>query len=137
MIENGKKKLVDKPFSPNVNRWLEVKIDIEMKIIQDEYQTGQKLPSIVGLSKMYGIGNTTSHKILNALSDEGICLKKRGGDKSGYFVNPHVKEKLLITHENELRLKISEAVKYAKSLRIDDNELLQKFKEAWAMVNEN
>jgi len=116
------------PFSPNENLWLAVKRDIETKIITGEYEVGGKIPTIVELVDKYGIGKTTAQKIINALHDEGIIIKKV---KLGCFVKPFVKERIYEKHENELETQIGGVVREALLLGLDKDCVLKLIDKVW------
>lgn len=73
--------------------WRAVKRKLEIDILLGKYKNDDKVPSIEELGQMYGIGRSTSKRVLNQLVDEGILNKKQG---KGYFVEskPEVQEKL-------------------------------------------
>lgn len=121
-----------KPFSPNVNLWLNVKSDIEIKIIAGVYAAGERIPSIVRIAKLYGIGNSTAKKVLESLCDDGTVVLQRG---VGYFVKPYEKVRLLKVHEKELRRRFSEVIVYGRGMGLDDANILRLVKEALTETN--
>jgi GntR family transcriptional regulator len=110
IMEKETKRRRNKPFSPNVNLWLEVKADIEIKIITGEYAAGDRIPSIVKIAEMYEVGNTTAHKVLESLCDDGTIVKQKG---IGYFVKLYVKERLMKIHEKELKSRFQKSFSMA------------------------
>ena len=127
------KKGTNEPFSPNANLWLNVKKDIEAKIITGEFVAGGKIPTIVELGLQYNVGKTTAQKVVNALYDEGIIVKKVG---IGCFVKPYVKEKLLERHKKELELHINSAVEEAFLLGFDREYVRELIDEMWQSASE-
>jgi len=127
-----KKKRQNTPFSPNENLWLAVKRDIEAKIITGEYEVGGKIPTIVELVDKYGIGKTTAQKIINALYDEGIIIKKV---KLGCFVKPFVKERIYEQHEKELEVQIGGVIREALLLGLDRECILKLVDKVWDSTN--
>ena len=85
-------------FSPNMNVWLDVKENIELKIITGEYKPGDQIPPIRKMASLYNIGVTTAQKVMDDLYQEGIVSKKRG---VGFFVKPYVRERLYKKHKSE------------------------------------
>jgi GntR family transcriptional regulator len=134
-MEKDTKRRRNKPFLPNVNLWLEVKADIEIKIIIGEYAAGGRIPSIVKLAEMYEVGNTTAQKVLESLCDDGTIVKQKG---IGYFVKPYEKERLLKIHEKELKSQFTEVIEYGKRIGLDDTNILRLVQEALtALTNLN
>lgn len=123
-----KKLAQSKTFTPNTNLWLAVKMDIEAKIITGEYAAGTKIPTIVELIEQYGIGKTTAQKIITALDDEGVIVKKVG---IGCFVKPFVKERLYEQHEQILKTQISNIVAEAALLQLSESHITELLKEEW------
>lgn len=108
--------------------WLAVKRDIEVKIITGEYPAGARIPTIVELSKQYNIGKTTAQKIITALNNEGIIIKRVS---MGCFVKPFVKGKLLERHKEYLRENLENCIQSAKMLQLDKDYLLQLVNDEW------
>ena len=121
----------NKAFSPNVNLWLDVKKDIESKIVTEEYTAGSKIPTIVELCEQYNIGKTTAQKVINTLYDEGIIVKKVG---IGCFVKPYIKEKLLERHRYEFEQYIKGAVDEAFLLGFDREYVMKLIEQTWDMT---
>ena len=113
-----------KGFSPHINLWLDIKADIEIKIITGEYEPGMRVPSITQLAGLYNIGSTTAQKVLEALCDEKTIYKRQG---VGYFVKPHVRDKLAATHYTVLINRLSDVISYGVSLGYDINKLQDVF----------
>ena len=95
------------PFGTGTNLWLAVKRDVEVKIITGVYAAGDNIPTIVELCEYYDIGKTTAQKIISALYDDGIIIKKVG---YGCFVKPFVKDKLYRQHERDLKKQLKSAI---------------------------
>jgi len=113
-----------KGFSPHINLWLDIKADIEIKIITGEYESGMRIPSITQLSGLYNIGNTTAQKVLEALCEENTIYKRQG---VGYFVKPYVRDKLAATHYAVLINRLSDVISYGVSLGYDISKLQDVF----------
>lgn len=107
---------------------LSVKWDIEAKIIKGEYEAGDKLPTIVEMMQLYGIGKSTAQKIITELYDDGIIVKEVG---SGCFVKPFVKDKLFEKHENILKSQILGLMKEAYYLGVDKNTAFSVLSDYW------
>ena len=45
--------------------WLDVKNDIEVKVITGYYQAGERIPPIRKIAEVYGIGINTAQKVLD------------------------------------------------------------------------
>jgi len=103
------------------NRIDDVKTDIEKKIIMGDYGSGEQLPTLLEMAELYGIGNSTAHKVLKQLSKEDTIYSRKG---IGFFVRPFVKEKLAAAHAKELKSRMETVVKYGKCLGYDTYELI-------------
>jgi len=126
------KKEQDKSFSPNANLWLDVKRDIEAKIITGKYAAGYKIPTIMELAEQYNIGKTTAQKVIGGLFDDGTIIKKVG---MGCFVKPFIKEKLLALHKKELKAHMISVIEEACLLGLDRDYIVRLTEEAWKEVN--
>lgn len=113
-----------KSFSPNVNVWLDVKEDIELKIITGEYKSGDQIPPIRKLASIYNVGVTTAQKVMDDLYQEGTVLRKRG---VGFFVKPYVKERLYKKHKSEFEKMLLKTIEYAYRLNINESEMSEIF----------
>lgn len=111
-------------FSPNINVWLDVKEDIELKIISGEYKPGDQIPPIRKMASIYNIGVTTAQKVMDDLYHEGTVTRKRG---VGFFVKPYVKERLYRKHKAEFEEMFLKTIQYAAQLNIDDKEMREIF----------
>lgn len=127
------KEAQDKSFSPNNNIWLAVKSDIEAKIITGKYAVGHKIPTIVELMEQYNIGKTTAQKIINALYNDGIIVKKVG---IGCFVKPFVKERLFEHHERDLEDRAKSTIEEACLLGHDKQHVIKLIDEKWDAISE-
>ena len=91
---------------------------IEIDIVCGKYRTGEKVPSTRELVEMYNIGTSTSQKILNEMSADGILNNFHG---KGYFVNEGAKEILQKTLMKELITGFNSYVDFACELNLDKN----------------
>lgn len=114
----------DTNMSPNV--WSEVKSDIELKILTGEYQAGERLPSIRKLAKDYGVGQSTTIKVLNSLLQEEIIETRRG---VGHFVKPYIREKLIAERKRKLEATIQDACEEAVLIGVDLKEMVEQYFE--------
>lgn len=108
--------------------WLDVKWDIETKIISGEYIAGSKIPTIVELIEKYNIGKSTAQKIITALYNEGIIVKKVG---IGCFVKPFIRQKLLEQHEKILQEQATNIIKEALILGLNKEYVDKVIEEKW------
>jgi DNA-binding GntR family transcriptional regulator len=127
------KKGQDKLPSPQNNIWLTVKKDLEAKIIAGKYSAGHRIPTIVELMEQYNIGKTTAQKVINALCNDGIIVKKVG---VGCFVQPSVKERLFEHHEKELKEKARSTIEEACLLGHDKEHVMKMIDENWDAISE-
>lgn len=61
-----------------MNKFREIFLDLEQKILDKEYPPQTLLPSENQLIKMYGVSRETIRKALNLLKDNGYIQKKQG-----------------------------------------------------------
>lgn len=120
-------KKIGEVFGQNIV-WLDVKWDIETKIISGEYTGGSKIPTIVELIEKYNIGKTTAQKIITALYNEGIIVKKVG---IGCFVKPFVRQKLFEQHEKILQEQATNIIKEALILGLNKEYVDKVIEKKW------
>ena len=101
--------------------WEKIKYDIEIGIIKDKYQTGDKLPSINQLAFYYKVSTATSQKVLENLIQDGVAIKKKG---IGYFVKPYQRQRLIEKHTDNLRQYLIDCAEIAQSIDIGNEELI-------------
>lgn len=106
--------------------WLDVKNDIEVKVITGYYQAGERIPPIRKIAEVYGIGINTAQKVLDVLCKENTIYKKRG---IGYFVKPFVKEDLCNKHQMKLEKMIRDTIDYAKLINVDPTDIVVRYTE--------
>ena len=111
----------NKRRTPNINVWLDVKSDMEIKIIRGVFKGGERLPSIAEIASLYNVGISTAQKSMDSLSNDGLLLKKQG---KGYFVIPLSIGKLINKHKAIVEDKIKEAVEYGRRIELSDEFLL-------------
>ena len=109
-------------FAPRVNQWLDIKADVEIKIITGVYEVGKPIPSINEMAVIYDVGTTTTQKVLSALRDDKVLEFRRGGN---YIVRPYVKESLAAQHLEELKNRLIAVAKYGERLGYDVDKLIE------------
>ena len=112
---------------------IEVKRDIELKIITGQYIAGEKIPTIVELVEQYNIGKTTAQKVINDLHNEGIIVKKVG---VGCFVKPFIREKLLFRHKKALEEELLQVAEAAILLGIDRKNIHELMEQAFDLAEQ-
>lgn len=115
--------IMDKDDLP---KWQRIKYDIEIKIITGEYQSGDIVPSVRTLAKIYKVGTSTSHVILEKLANEGTLILEQG---VGFRVNGQAVEKLKAEHKKRLTDILRQACEYAHKLQIDPTKIIEEFSE--------
>lgn len=113
MVNNGYKN-VGENQSPTL--WLDIKADIETKILYGTYAAGERIPSTRKIAQYYGIGQSTAQRVLNALLREGIVESKSG---IGFFVKPYIREQLVSKKKQALEKKLIELIDEATLLDVD------------------
>lgn len=111
--------------------WLNVKSDIELKIINGDFSAGDRVPPVRKVASNYEISVTTAAKVLENLYRDGTLYKKRG---VGYFVEPYIKEKLCTEHKKNLEKILNYAFEYANLLGVDIMVIIN---QIYKIKNEN
>lgn len=106
-------------------KWQKVKYDIEVKIIIGEYEPGELVPSVRNLAKIYGIGTSTSHTILEKMSREGTLIMEQG---IGFRVNEDKVGELKEKHINQIRELFGQACKYAERIQLDPIKIVKEIR---------
>jgi DNA-binding transcriptional regulator YhcF (GntR family) len=110
-----------KPIYIQISEWL------ENEILNENFESGQKIYSQYQLAEMFTINPATAAKGLNLLADDEILYKKRG---LGMFVSHHAKEMILTKRKNQtLRRLIIEVVVEAERLNVSKEELIVMIKQ--------
>lgn len=110
--------IMDKDDLP---KWQRIKYDIELQIITGEYQSGEIVPSVRTLAKLYKVGTSTSHIILEKLADEGTLIMEQG---VGFRVNGRAIKRLRVEHKKRLTSILKQACEYADTIHVDPVELV-------------
>ena len=76
--------------------YYQIALDVRKRILQQEWQVQQKIPSETELAKAYGVSRVTMRQAIAELVKDGILERKRG---SGTFVNL---KPLPLTHDLSL-----------------------------------
>ena len=116
--------IMDKDDLP---KWQRVKYEIELKIITGEYQSGDIVPSVRNMAKLYNVGTSTSHIILEKMAGDGTLIMEQG---IGFRVNGRVINKLKAEHEKRLVEILKQACKYANTIGVDPVEIVKGFYES-------
>lgn len=114
--------------------WLDVKQDIEIKIITGEYPEGERIPPVRKIAESYSIGINTAQKVVEILCKEDVIYKKRG---IGYFVQPMARDVLFNKHQQKLEKMIQETMDYAGMLQIDPSDIAARYAEKMKGTNIN
>ena len=115
--------IMDKDDLP---KWQRIKYDIELKIITGEYQSGEIVPSVRALAKLYKVGTSTSHIILEKLADEGTLIMEQG---IGFRANGRAIKRLKAEPEKRLTGILKQACEYAEILQADPIEIINEIKK--------
>lgn len=107
---------------PQLQRWQEVKCDIEFKIIAGKYQEGERIPSVVDMAAMYGVAAMTANGVMKKLAQENAVIMERG---RGYWVKGGAREKLLMEHEKRLHDIFEQACGDAEKIGLDPIEMVR------------
>lgn len=111
--------IIDKDDLP---KWQRIKYDIEFKIIDGEYQSGEIVPSVRALAKLYKVGTSTSHIILEKLANEGTLIMEQG---IGFRVNGQAVDRLKEEHKKRLTDILRQVCEYAHKLQVDPVKIIE------------
>lgn len=113
-----------KPIYIQIAEW------IETEILNDNFQTDDKVYSQYQLAEMFTINPATAAKGLNVLTEEKILYGKRG---LGKFVTEEAKAIITYKRKNEkLKGLLEEVALEAKRLRVSGDELITMLQQAMA-----
>lgn len=105
-------------------KWQRIKYDIELKIIAGEYETGDKVPSVRSLAKLYNIGTSTSQVILERMYLDGTLVIEQG---IGFKVAQQAQERLREEHERRIKENLEKICKEADKIKIDPVKIVKGF----------
>lgn len=113
-----------KPIYLQISEWLET------EILNDHFQSDEKIYSQYQLAEMFNINPATAAKGLNLLADEQILYKRRG---LGMYVAVNAKEMITNKRKNQtLKQLIIEVVLEAQRLNVAKEELIKMINQAQA-----
>jgi GntR family transcriptional regulator len=101
-------------------KWVDIKKEIERRIIVGEFQAGAKLPTIAELVEQYHIGRTTIQRALDSLESEGTIHTRRA---VGCFVKPYVRARLVAEHKKEVLALFKTAAARGRVIGLNENEM--------------
>lgn len=112
-------------FTDRIPIYVQVQDAIIKKIILDDYEPGDKIPSIKDLAKDFKINANTVSKSLTDLEAQGILETRRG---MGTYV---VEDKDMIeeTVDNYIGSRVSDIITEFEMLGIDKQRLIELVKE--------
>lgn len=115
--------------SSNIPIFIQIKIEIENKILSKEYKEGYQIPSTTELSVNLKINPHTILKGMNILVDEKILFKKRG---IGIFVESDAISIIESKRKEELlNEKINSLIFEAKLLKVSKEELIKSIERSY------
>ena len=110
-------------FSEPRGIYLQIADQIRDRILQGEWQAGERIPSIRELAVELGVNPNTVTRSYQALLDWGIVANQRG---RGYFVSDRAAERALTAMRAEfLRDELPMIVRTMKTLDIGMDELAE------------
>ncbi|MFV0479568.1 MAG: GntR family transcriptional regulator [Anaerorhabdus sp.] len=83
-----------------IPKYQQIAADIAMKIVNDEYQEGDKLFARSSLATRYGVSSETARRAVSILQDLGIVVVTKG---SGVLIASCEKASLFVQLNNEAR----------------------------------
>ena len=110
-------------FSEPRGIYLQIADQIRDRIMQGEWQAGERIPSIRELAIELGVNPNTVTRSYQALLDWGIVANQRG---RGYFVSDRAGERALHAMREEfVRDELPKVVRTMKTLGIGIDELAE------------
>ena len=110
-------------FSEPRGIYLQIADQIRDRILQGEWQSGERIPSIRELAIELGVNPNTVTKSYQALLDWGIVANQRG---RGYFVSDRAAERALTAMREEfVRDELPKVVRAMETLGIGIDELTE------------
>jgi len=110
-------------FSEPRGIYLQIADQIRDRILQGEWQAGERIPSIRELAIELGVNPNTVTRSYQALLDWGIVANQRG---RGYFVIEDAGERALqVMREEFMRDELPKVVRAMKTLGIGIDELAE------------
>lgn len=108
-------------FENNQSIYIQIADTLSDKIINGEYNPGEKIPSVRELASEVGVNPNTIMRTYTELQSKGIIENKRG---IGYFVTPMAFELVMQERKNIFFEKIlPQFIKEASQLGITSEEL--------------
>ena len=110
-------------FSEPRGIYLQIADQVRDRILQGEWQAGERIPSIRELAIELGVNPNTVTRSYQALLDWGIVANQRG---RGYFVSEDAGERALQAMREEfMRDELPKVVRAFKTLGISIDELAE------------
>lgn len=103
--------------------YIQIADQIRVRVLQGEWQVGERIPSIRELAVELGVNPNTVTKSYQTLLDKEIIINQRG---KGYFVSEHAPEKVMTEMKEEfIREEIPRVSDAMRLLNIDIDELAE------------
>lgn len=108
-------------FYNDIPIYLQISYELTNRIVNNEYQIGQQLPSIRDLSKEFGVNPNTMHKALSELEKRSIIESRRTNGNFVSISSNHLDELKyeLANQYVETYFKDMETLNYTKQQAID------------------
>ena len=110
-------------FSEPRSIFLQIADQIRDRVLEGEWETGERIPSIRELAVELGVNPNTVTRSYQALLDQGIVVNQRG---RGYFVNDRAAERALAAmREDFVRDEVPRINRAMQMLGIGTDELAE------------
>ncbi|MGL6202306.1 MAG: GntR family transcriptional regulator [Lachnospiraceae bacterium] len=121
------------PWTLNNDRplYLQLMERIQMDIISEKYQAGDKLPSVRDLALEASVNPNTMQKALSELERNGLVFSKR---TSGRFITEDKELLKQLRHDRVIEL-IKEFIDNMKALGFPEDEIITLLNKTWKEVN--
>ncbi len=88
-----------------------IQMQLEVAILQDKWESGDKICSMSDMTQIYSCSLSTAKKVLGLLEKQNIVYFRVG---KGYYIKPFAKEKLKVKYEEKIKKQIEEVIGLAK-----------------------
>lgn len=121
------------PWTLNNDRplYLQLMERIQMDIISEKYQAGDKLPSVRDLALEASVNPNTMQKALSELERNGLVFSKR---TSGRFITEDKELLKQLKHDRVIEL-IKEFIEKMKVLGFPEEEIITLLNKTWKEVH--
>lgn len=111
-------------FYDNIPIYIQIANDIKEKIIREQINENEKLPSIREYCQIYAVTSLTLQRAMQQLETDGVIRTKKG---VGSFIIEGSKDAL---HEKMIHLQITEFITRMRNMGISNDTIMSLLREA-------